>query len=284
MSDGPRLLVADSFRVRQHPTTGRAEVRGWSRHLDRFSRAVGDVCASGLSASYLSGTEHSPISSRAELESFLQESARRIAAFGEGFPRLELWQDAAGTRFSLNLRPAPPLGDTLEMRTAPEIILDHPGRKGPNIGRLRELNRTLGAEALLLDTAGNALEGATTSLMWWEPGASTAYVVASPQPASEHPPANRVPSITESLLRDAVDVIGQDPGSSGTARVDAGLVPPARLVQSEVWAVNALHGIRVVTTIDGQTTLPPHRDRLDRLRTELDRSWELVLPPSPSER
>lgn len=284
MSDEPRLLVADSFRVRQHPTTGRAEVRGWSRHLDRFSRAVGEVCASEISASCTSGTEHSPISSRAELESFLHESARRIAAFGEGFPRLEVWRDAEGIRFSLSLRPAPPLGDSLEMHTAPDILLDHPGRKGPNIGRLRELNRTLGAEALLLDTAGNALEGATTSLVWWEPGASTPHFVASPQPASEHAPGNRVPSITESLVRDAVHVIGQVPGWSGTARIDSGLVPPARLVEFEVWAVNALHGIRVVTTIDGQKTLPPHRDRLDRFKTELDQSWEPVLPPSPSER
>lgn len=277
MSNESRLLVADSFRVQRHPETGRAEVRGWSRHLGRFSRAVAEVSASEPSRPW----------SEAALQEFLRESAHRIAAYGDGFPRLEYWQDAGETRFSLSLRPAPPLGNELEMRTAPGVFLDHAGRKGPNIARLREVNLGLGAEALLLDPIGQVLEGATTSLVWWEPGGSTAHVVARAHADAEPASANRVPSITECLLVDAVTRRnapdrGDAADTFDTVRIEAGLATPARLVESEVWAVNALHGIRVVTAIDGQSTLPPDGHRLERFRAELDQTWELVRPLSPA--
>lgn len=276
MSDATRLLVADSFRVRRHPESGQTQVRGWSRHLDRFSRAVTETSQADCSRAVPPPTDPHESLTNAALQAFLEDSAQRIAAFGAGFPRLEYLRDADSSRFSLSLRPLPPLGDTLEMRTAPGITLDDAGRKGPNIERLRDLNVALGSEALLLDPAGNALEGATTSLVWWEVGANTPHIVASPPEGPSSEPSNRVHSITESLLIDA------SPGSD--AEFPAGLATPARLVESEVWAVNALHGIRVVTTIDGRATLPPDRARLERFRAELDHTWESVLPPSPAKR
>ena len=276
MSGAPRLLVADSFRVRRHPESGQAQVRGWSRHLERFSRAVTETSQAELSSGDLPTITPGEPPTNTALQAFLEDAAQRIAAYGTGFPRLEFWRDADTSRFSLNLRPLPPLGDTLEMRTAPGITLDQAGRKGPNIERLRDLNVALGAEALLLDPAGNALEGATTSLVWWEQDSDTPHIVASPLATARGEAANRVPSVTESLMTGAFH-------GSKTAFVP-GLVTPGRLLTAEVWAVNALHGIRVVTTIDGQATRPSVRARLEQHRAELDHTWKDVFPLLPAER
>ena len=250
MTGAPSLLVADSFRVRAEPTTGRAQVRGWSRHLARFSRSVAEVW-----------TAESDLG--AALPTFLTDAARRIADFGPGFPRLECWSAPHGCTLALSLRPTPPLGAVLEFRTAPGVTLGHPGRKGPNIDRLAELNRGLGAEALLLDSTGAVLEGATTSVLWWPLGASDGARAGA---------GGRVPSVTESLLIDAArssSVVG------GLAEARA---TPDELIGCEVWAVNALHGIRLATAIDGVATEPARADRLRWFTAALERTWEPVLP------
>lgn len=198
VNDEPRLLVADSFRVRRSPRTGASEVRGLDRHLDRFTRGVLE-CWPGAAMRAKEGRRahqaalaelrtdpgfdeqstlllvpnpaDTPILER--VDAFLAEALPQLAAAGEGFPRLELWggrdPEAAGPdpELRLSLRPLPELRETIELSTVRGVRLDHPGRKGPNIARLAELNRELGAEALLLDQRGRAVEGATTSLIWW---------------------------------------------------------------------------------------------------------------------
>lgn len=261
-----RLIVADSFRVRANPRTGTAEVRGLADHLRRFRfSALGQ----------LPGAD-----ARARIDVFLDEAVDRIAEYGEGFPRLELWEaEHAGgdPELSLSLRPLPELRDTIELRSAPGVLLDHPERKGPNISRLAELNRRLGAEALLLDGAGRAVvEGATTSLIWWgDAGDSSGRFVADAR-ATER--ANRVPSVTEGLLRRAADarLVGRKPErQSGSLSPATPTV--AELAGAEVWAVNALHGIRVVTSIDGVPQAAPEERRLRWFREALDRCWHPLV-------
>ncbi len=272
------LLAADSFRVRQNPDTGEAEVRDFDRHLARFSGAVREVLReAGYEDADARFAADAQGLSEARFAAFLADAREEIAAFGEGFPRLELWRaDAAaperllaepsalelapGLTLRLALRPLPPLGETIELRTAPAhglAEMEYPMRKGPNIERYGALNRELGAEALLLDSAGRVREGATTSILWWR--GETLCLVESEA---------RVHSVTEWLLIEAAGVHGID-----MVRTHA---TPAELTEHEAWAVNALHGIRPVATIDGVPLPALQPARLAQFRGALDHTWERV--------
>lgn len=322
MPASPKLLVADSFRVRVNPRTGDAETRDLRGHFSRFAEAALDawcgrpafdgteaelraearetLARAGIIPSPEFETTQTllvPRLHRAEeqrvrsiLDAFLAEARSRIAGYGAGWPRLELWGEpadpehldapAAGPGLRLSLRPLPELHETIELRTAGNVELAHPQRKGPNIARFSELNRELGAEAILTDTRGRVREGATTSLIWWEPGTGAAAEAARTTShgfvsASEQ----RVASVTEWLLVAA----GGRRGSGRSAdraplpRLRRALATPEELTRCEVWAVNALHGIRVATSIDGVPLSTPDEDRLVRFRRALDAAWEPVL-------
>ncbi len=257
-ADARALLVADSFRVRVRD--GVAEVRGFSAHLDRFRDTVGRALGAGSASGAAPAAEEA--SAAEQLDAFLGAARARIAEAGAGFPRLELWREPDGhTSFSLAIRPLPPLRETIELRSAGVIPLAHPDRKGPGIARLGALAQELGAEPLLLSPAGTVREGATTSLVYWLDGDEDAgRVIADTE---------RVASVTERLLRAA---------AAGTARrsITEGRATPAQLLGCEVWAVNALHGIRPVTRLDGAELPAPHAARLRWFRAALDRSWEPV--------
>ena len=193
------LLVAESFRVRINPQTGAAEVRGLEHHLARFARSTHAASGGALRG----------------VSNFLDETSGTIAAYGDGFPRWELWRAAHGDfELRLSLRPLPELGDALSLTSTLAPAAPHSDRKGPNIFRYAALNRALGAEALLGELLG-ALEPAA--------------------------------------------------------------VTPAELAECEVWAVNALHGIRVVANIDGVDTRAPDSVRLTRARAALDQTWQPFL-------
>lgn len=243
-----QLLVADSFLVRSGED--RAEVRGLPLHLARFRSSALEAAAELTCAHQFPD----------ELDAFLAEAPTQIAAAGAGFPRLELTHDEATSAFTLALRPrpAPPLTTSIELRSVPRPAhLGHPARKGPGIAAFAELRASLGAELLLLDDAGHALEGGTTSLLWWMHG--NPHVARS---------VNRVPSVTERLLIDILSDSGFDVRPESAA--------PADLVSCEVWALNALHGVRQVTSIDGIRLVHAEDGRLNRWRDELERSWQPV--------
>ena len=270
-----------------------------------------------VSAKHLPPRELPNVADR--LQTFLTEARTQIAGFGPGFPRLELRQlpsgapedpasaqvdpssrratesadaDATGRcvtisgsslYLNLSLRTLPALGSHLSFRTLQcEDTGIHPCQahdeqhpdngsapshcdptvKGPHIALFAELNRELGAEALLTDTSGHVLEGATTSLVWWH--GAQGYVSAS---------AARVPSVTESLLR-------QVSAHIGTPFLPS-LMTPAEIAACEVWAVNALHGIRVVDTIDHVSLPLPQARRLHDFAAALDHTWEPVCSSQP---
>lgn len=317
------LLVADSFRVRVRD--GVAEVRGWQAHLDRFrgsavealaasesvraaerdaqaltARLADAACAAlrspthrGASSSFEVAAVPIPLgeNDRARLTEFLTAARGEIAAAGAGFPRLELWREADGTTsFDLSLRPLPELRDSIELRTAGPVELEHATRKGPNIGALARLNRELGAEALLLGPTGTVREGATTSLIvWGDDGDRSGRVIASHE---------RVASVTEDLLVAAAArrLVGTKPGRTRSGALawggfgapsgglgsshrtsDHDMDPtPAQLLGHEVWAVNALHGIRPVSHLDGVALPRPVAPRLAWFRAALERAWQPV--------
>ena len=233
----PQLVVADSFRVRLE--SGVASVNGFSLHLERFTAAV--CAAAGTSAE--------------ELTAFIAEARAAIAAYGEGFPRLELWLTGDRFELALALRPLPTLGTSIAMRSAavPADVAT-PSVKGPNIARYGALLRELGCEALLIDADGRAVEGTTTSLVWRD--GDVLHVVAT---------TDRVPSVSERLVIDYARAAG--------LKVVSESIAPERLALHEVIAVNALHGARPVTSIDG--AVPPFGD----LNEFASRAFEAAAEP-----
>jgi branched-subunit amino acid aminotransferase/4-amino-4-deoxychorismate lyase len=95
--------------------------------------------------------------------------------------------------------------------------------------RLRQEAQQAGAhEAVLLDD-GAVVDGATSALLWWREGTLC------------HPPLSlpRVDSVTARSILTIASATGV------AVREEA--ARPDELEGCEVWAVNALHGIRLVT-------------------------------------
>lgn len=240
-ADASRLLVADSFRVRGLP--GEAQVRRLDLHIDRFTRSV--VEALGPRSQQLHA-----------LNDFVADSVRRINEYGEVNPRLELW-DGDVADFRLSLRPLPELRNTIDLVSVKDVPTEHADRKGPNIELFTKLNRELGAEALLLDSQGGIIEGATTALIWW--AGNRGFVSAN---------THRVASVTEQI----VAKIARERGDA----LEPMYITATELAKHEVWAVNALHGIRPVTRIDDVLLPEPDPHHLHSFQGALDRTWAPV--------
>ena len=202
------LLAADSWLVDE------GRVRAVERHWARFSATCSEH-----------GVEPEALAAlRADVE-------LALPARGRWFPRVELREDG---ELAFRVRPAPPreptvvawVADVPDPRRAPR-------RKGPDLealAGLRERAQAHGAgEAVLCDADGHLLEGAFTSLLWWE--GDTLWVVPDDAPI--------LPGITRSLL---LDLAGERGTSVAQRR-------PAlhELAGCETWLVSALHGIRAVT-------------------------------------
>jgi branched-subunit amino acid aminotransferase/4-amino-4-deoxychorismate lyase len=201
------LLAADSWLV----ADGR--VRALDRHCARFAAACAEH---GVDADALA-----PLRARVETE---------VPVEGRWFPRVELRADG---ELALRVRPAPPreptvvawIADVPDPRRAPR-------RKGPDLERLAALRERAAAhgagEAVIADADGRLLEGAFTSLLWWE--GETLCVVPDEAPI--------LPGVTRALLVD----LAHDRGVTVEQRRPA----PQELAGCETWLVSALHGIRAV--------------------------------------
>jgi branched-subunit amino acid aminotransferase/4-amino-4-deoxychorismate lyase len=202
------LFAADSWLV------DHGRVRAVERHWARFSATCREH---GVAPGALAAL-------RARLEDALPPE-------GRWFPRVELRADG---ELAVRVRPAPPrestivawLADVPDPRRAPR-------RKGPDLERLaalRERAAEHGAgEAMLVDAEGRLLEGAFTSLLWWEE--ETLWAVPDDAPI--------LPGITRALLID----LAREHGTAVAYRRPA----PHELAGREIWLVSALHGIRVIT-------------------------------------
>ncbi|RFA15634.1 hypothetical protein B7R22_05960 [Subtercola boreus] len=136
------------------------------------------------------------------------------------------------------MRLAPPLAASAVLRThdgpEPRSI---PSRKGPDLDALTALRDAARADGIddlvLLGPDGEIIDGTTTALLWWR--GDTLYA----------PPADlvRVDSVTAKSVRVLAAALG--------VTVSEERATPADLAGTEVWAVNALHGIRVVTAWHG---------------------------------
>ncbi|HEV2775395.1 MAG TPA: aminotransferase class IV [Solirubrobacteraceae bacterium] len=190
---------------------------------------------------------------RGQLASFRAAVVAALPADGRWFPRVELTRDG----LVLRLRRAPPLAREARVlvgaRGDPRT---HPRRKGPDLellAGLREQARAAGADELLLcDTQGRLLEGALSSLLWWEGDALFTT-----------PDESALPGVTRALLL----AIARERG----VEVRRWAPDPAQLAGREAWLTSALHGIRTVSgwvaprqPAAAPTRAPAWREELDR--------------------
>jgi branched-subunit amino acid aminotransferase/4-amino-4-deoxychorismate lyase len=202
------LLAADSWLV----ADGR--VRAVERHWARFAATCREhgVAPDALAAF------------RAEVE-------RALPPEGRWFPRVELRGDG---ELALELRPAPAREPAVVAWVAdvPDPRRE-PRRKGPDLERLAALRERAAAhgagEAVLADADGRLVEGAFTSLLWWE--GKTLCAVPDNAPI--------LPGVTRALLIE----LARERDTPVTLRRPS----PVALAERETWLVSALHGIRAVT-------------------------------------
>jgi branched-subunit amino acid aminotransferase/4-amino-4-deoxychorismate lyase len=234
-----RPVVADSWLL-EH-----GRVRGYQLHWRRFADAVrGFGVAAGRVARF-----------RASVTTALPRSE-------VWFPRIELHLGPP-QRLALRLRPAPPrtaaargwLWPHPDPRRLPHI-------KGPDfeaLGKIRAAAHDEGAdEALLLDESGRVREGAFSTIYWWADG------------ILHTPPADGriLPGVTRQLLLTRCAELGLP--------VRHRCPTVAELLDSEVWITSALHGIRVLTQINGRPTAPADERRLHEWRAHLDALMEPI--------
>jgi hypothetical protein len=254
------ILAADSWLVTE------GAVLAVGLHRARFLDAVSEIAE---------GRGRMAEVDALDLESFWDAAISSIPRSGDWFPRVELRVQHDAAELLLRMRPAPARRRSLTLATfRGRDPRTEPWIKGPDLEamtRLRTDAQRHGAdEAVLLEAdaadgrPGVVAEGSTTALAWWT---GEALCV----PSIELP---RVDSVTLRTVLALATATGVDVLHDSVAPVD--------LEGCEVWALNALHGIRIVTEwVDGPSTaeLP---GRLDIWRARLDALRKPLPAASPS--
>lgn len=222
--DADSALVVDSFLL----DDGR--VRDLDRHRERFA----------------SSCETLNLATGDRLERFLDASSALLPGEGRWFPRLEAHEGDPAALVCW-IRPAPPLTDSVRLWIYPDRDPRTVARiKGPDLAVLAGLRAQAverGADdAVLSNPGGLVLEAAHSALLWWRDGMLCC-------PARDMPV---LPSVTARRLLDFAVAAGLNIGHERCRWTE--------LTELEVWAVNALHGIRPVTAwvdFDREITAPP---------------------------
>ncbi len=212
-----RRVVADSWLVRN------GTVIGLDLHRKRFTNSVKEMGALGT----------------VDLDGFWLAVVRCLPRTGHWFPRVELIVRGQKPLLAFELRPSPPVSSVARLVThrGPDFRTV-PATKGPDIDALAGAQcagRNAGADDVVIVSGdGHIIDGTTTAILWWR----NECVISPPLWRS------RIDSVTARTIL----VLARSRGVR-TAVDDA---RPSDLTGCVVWAVNALHGIRAVTSwIDG---------------------------------
>jgi branched-subunit amino acid aminotransferase/4-amino-4-deoxychorismate lyase len=185
---------------------------------------------------------------------FWDAAIAAIPRDGDWFPRVELHEPR---RLVFRLRTAPERtrSAVLASWTGPDPRTD-PTVKGPDLGamlRIRTAVQPEGAdEAVILTDDGYVVEGAYSSLLWWR-----GEILCGPPASFE-----RIDSVTARSVLTLAQALGIDTHEEA--------VTPAELDGTELWALSALHGIRIVTRWVGGPELAEKPGRLAQWRTRLE--------------
>lgn len=207
------LVVADSWLI----ADGR--VLSLDVHRERFLRTAADPDAVGPGLAPTAAA-------------FWDAAIAAIPRHGSWFPRVEVQKHAADVSFWVRVRPAPELTRSVVVRTLTEDPRRVPTVKGPDLARLIEIgSRARGEgvdESIVLSPDGAVIEGLTTSLVWWR-----GHAIGMPDADLA-----RIDSVTARIVE-----------TLATARgipVLRERIEPTALEGLEVWALNALHGPRII--------------------------------------
>jgi len=191
---------------------------------------------------------------------FWDAAIAAIPPEGDWFPRVELHTNQ---RLLFRLRSAPELHRSVAIATwTGDDPWTQPLVKGPDLQRMlgiRTSAQAAGAgEAALLSPDGYLVDSATSALLWWR-----GEILCGPLAEFE-----RIDSVTARSVLTLATALGVETHEEA--------VTPAELDGTELWALNALHGIRIVTGwLDGPQLaeqpgrLALWRRRLDALRRPL---------------
>lgn len=239
-----RIEAADSFLVSE----GRAFA--CALHRARFSEATEQRGAS------LDDFDHPTV------DGFWDAALALIPSGGAWFPRVELQSKGGAAHLVFRHRAAPKLS-----RAAVLTMLDQPDPrrfpkiKGPDLEALvkaRTAAHKLGADdAVILTQGGYVVDGTTSAIVWWR-----GDILCAPPTADDSPEFARVDSVTARSLFGLAATLGVE-----THRER---VTPAELDGTEVWALGALHGIRIVTEWIGGPGLAELPGRLGLWRGRRD--------------
>ena len=234
-----RVLVADSWLVED------SGVLALELHRGRFVAAIPPVVAEAL-----------------DVDAFWTAALAAIPSAGAWFPRVELQDRAGSPLLVLRVRSAPARTRSVVLSTAagPDVRRA-PRVKGPDLERMSQLRvsaqRQGAGEAVILSPDGFVVEGAYSALLWWR----GELLCRPPDDLA------RIDSVTARCVLGLATALGVD-----TTEDAAG---PADLDGCEIWALSALHGIRIVTAwIDG----PSPAEEPGRLETWRRRLGRLSRP------
>jgi branched-subunit amino acid aminotransferase/4-amino-4-deoxychorismate lyase len=193
-------------------------------------------------------------------DAFWDAAIELIPRRGDWFPRVELQNRSGAAVLVARLRSAPARTRSVAVATVrgrdPRTA---PGTKGPDLAtmmRIRTEIQPLGAgEAVILANGGYVVDGGYSGLLWWR-----GDILCGPPAEFE-----RVDSVTVRSVLALAGALGVETYGEP--------VTPAELEGTELWSLNALHGIRIVTNwIDGPSLaekpgrLATWRARLEALR------------------
>jgi branched-subunit amino acid aminotransferase/4-amino-4-deoxychorismate lyase len=193
-------------------------------------------------------------------EEFWAAALALVPRSGEWFPRVELQRRAGSLLLVFRLRSAPDRTNNLAEVTWPgRDPRTVPGTKGPDLDamtRVRTIAQASGAsEAVILSDDGYIVEDSHSGLLWWRGG----ILCGPPRDLA------RVDSVTVRSLLALATALGVETYEES--------VTPSEIADTELWSLNALHGIRIVTKwVDGPplAQLPGRlglwRARMDALR------------------
>ena len=230
------LEVADSWFV--HDGTALA----LGLHRDRFLASMNPDAGAATGA-----------------DAFWDAAIAAIPREGDWFPRVELQNRGGARQLVFRLRSAPERTNSVVVTALRDDPRTVPGIKGPDLEtmlRIRtEIQPTGAGEAVILANGGFVVDGAYSGLLWWR-----GEILCGPPAEFE-----RVDSVTVRSVLGLAKALGVETYGEP--------VTPAELDGTELWSLNALHGIRIVTRwVDGPGLaqkpgrLATWRARMDALR------------------
>ena len=211
------------------------KVVAYQRHLDRFA----------ASAEFQGLVR--------PLDDFLSAVTASLPRTGKLFPRIDLTERG---ELELHIRPAPELHETIVLASASHDPRVEPTIKGPDIPALNALRAEAQAQgaddAVIVDAQGRIVDGSTTCLIWFSEG------------GLHLPPAEalRVNSVSVAVARELA--------AKGGFTVTETWATPADLDGAELYALNALHGIRSVVSWVNGPLLSVNQERLAHWRQQYD--------------